>query len=63
MEKSKLASKIFNILSKVDVLDSTSLESPSAKIREIIESAEMPKELQSDIIEAYRELGKKTRKK
>ncbi|MEM3674776.1 MAG: PEP/pyruvate-binding domain-containing protein [Candidatus Methanomethyliaceae archaeon] len=54
---------IFNILSKVDVLDSTSLESSSAKIREIIESVEMPKELQSDIIEAYRELGKKTRKK
>ncbi|MGQ9759563.1 MAG: phosphoenolpyruvate synthase [Candidatus Methanomethylicaceae archaeon] len=59
IEKNKLSEKIFDQLSKIDVLDSASLESSSAKIREMIESAKLPEELKSDIISAYKELGKK----
>ncbi|MEM4214208.1 MAG: PEP/pyruvate-binding domain-containing protein, partial [Candidatus Methanomethylicaceae archaeon] len=53
IDENKLAQKIFDLLSKVDVLDSASLESTSSKIREMIESAELPEVLKSDIIGAY----------
>ncbi len=62
IEKNNLAEKIFSILSDLDVLDSNALENASKKIREIIESGEIPEEVKIEIIEAYRELGKKVGK-
>jgi pyruvate,water dikinase len=59
IERNNLAEKIFSILSNLDVLDSNALESTSKKIREIIESGEIPEEVKTEILEAYRELGKK----
>jgi len=63
IEENKLAPKIYDLLSKVDVLDSASLESTSSKIRKLIESAELPDLLKSEITRAYKELGEKLGRK
>jgi pyruvate,water dikinase len=59
IERNNLADKISSILSNLDIMDSTALESASKKIREIIESGEIPEEVKTEILEAYRELGRK----
>ncbi|MDH5807057.1 MAG: phosphoenolpyruvate synthase [Candidatus Methanomethylicaceae archaeon] len=59
IEYNNLSSQIFDLLSKVDVLDSVALEETSSKIRKIIESGKIPEEIEIEIINAYRELGKK----
>jgi len=63
IQKNKLEDKIAGILSKMDVADSASLESASAKIRSIIDASPLPKELEAEIVAAYRELGERLKSK
>src|SRR3989344_2189803 len=53
IEKSGIGKRIKDILEYSDVEKTQELDESSKKIREIIEKAEMPKELQSEILEAY----------
>jgi len=53
IEKSGIGKRIKDILEYSDVEKTKELDESSKKIREIIEKAEMPKELQSEILEAY----------
>lgn len=59
IEYNNLSSKIFELLSKIDVMDSVFLEKTSSQIRRLIESGEIPDDVKREIIEAYRELGRK----
>ncbi|PIN89892.1 phosphoenolpyruvate synthase [Candidatus Pacearchaeota archaeon CG10_big_fil_rev_8_21_14_0_10_34_76] len=53
IEKSGLKEKISDILNKLDVNDTASLSQASKTIREMIDNANMPKDLEQDIVEAY----------
>ncbi len=53
LEKEKLRPLIAEILSVVDLEDTEALENASKKIRMLMESKELPKELEDEIIEAY----------
>jgi len=53
LEKEKLKPEIIKILSVVDLEDTAELEKASKQIRELMESKELPKELEEEIIEAY----------
>lgn len=57
INRNNLWDKIKDVLSKMDVTDSDSLESSSREIRSIIESAPLPKDLEEEIVVAYRKLG------
>ena len=59
LQKNKLEDKIADILSRIDVADSASLEGASAKIRSIIGASPLPKELEAEIVAAYRGLGER----
>lgn len=53
ISKTGLASKIAEILHKLDIEDTTRLQEASQKIRALIDNAQMPKNLENAIIEAY----------
>jgi len=53
LEKEKLKPAISEILSVVDLEDTEALENASKKIRMLMESKELPKELEDEIIESY----------
>lgn len=53
IEKSGVREKMNEILNGLDVEDTKKLEDGAAKIREMISNAEMPKEMESEILEAY----------
>jgi pyruvate, water dikinase len=54
----KLKGKIFNILKETDFNNPANLEENTKKIRELIENAKMPEEIEKEIIDAYEELSK-----
>lgn len=54
-----IADEIFSILKDVDVNDSDGLNSTTGKVRELMENAKMPKDIEDAIRKAYRELNKK----
>ena len=56
IESTGLKDKIIEILSSVDVNNMKELEEASKKIREMIESTPMPKEIEEEIRRAYRQL-------
>ncbi|MCS7134359.1 MAG: phosphoenolpyruvate synthase [Candidatus Pacearchaeota archaeon] len=56
MEKTKLKEKIYGFL-KVDIEDTQQLDKISREIRESIEKAEIPKFLEKEIIDAYKDLS------
>lgn len=57
INRNNLRERINEVLSRMDVSDSDSLESSSREIRSIIESAPLPGELADEIVEAYQKLG------
>src|SRR3989344_2497794 len=63
LEKSGIKEKIKEKLSDLDVNDTAKLNIASKKIREIIETSEIPKEMQLEIVEAYEILGVKRNEK
>jgi pyruvate,water dikinase len=63
IQKNKLEDKIVEILSNMGAADTTSLESASARIRSIIDTSPLPKELEAEIVAAYRELGERLKSK
>jgi pyruvate,water dikinase len=63
IQKNRLENKIADILSKMDIEDSTSLESASAQIRSIIDASPLPKELEAEIVASYKELGERLKSK
>ncbi|MGF3498754.1 MAG: phosphoenolpyruvate synthase [Candidatus Methanosuratincola sp.] len=63
INRNNLRERINEVLSRMDVSDSDSLESSSREIRSIIESAPLPDELADEIVEAYQKLGSMLRVK
>jgi len=57
IEKSGLKNQIDSILSKIDYEDTQQLNDSTKKIRELIENAEFPKEMEEEILESYGHLG------
>ncbi|WP_456418620.1 PEP/pyruvate-binding domain-containing protein, partial [Methanocaldococcus infernus] len=57
IKETGLMDKIKEILKDLDINDTKKLEEASKKIRELIESKEMPDELKIAIVEAYNKLG------
>ncbi len=58
LEKTKANEKIESLISKINTSDMESLNNISKKIRKYIESVTMPKEIEKEIIDAYRSLCK-----
>ncbi len=56
IESSGLKEKIVEILNSINVEDTKQLEEASKKIREMIESTPMPKDVEEEIRQAYRKL-------
>ncbi len=56
IENSGLKEKIVEILNSINVEDTKQLEEASKKIREMIESTPMPKDVEEEIKQAYRKL-------
>ncbi|MEK6820678.1 MAG: PEP/pyruvate-binding domain-containing protein, partial [Nanoarchaeota archaeon] len=54
---SELDEKIYDMLKKIDVENTSVLEETAKKIREFIERAEMPEDLEKEISEAYKLLS------
>jgi len=63
LEKTQLNIAIFDILKQTDVNNSEQLQENTAKIREMIEKTRMPKEIEREIVQAYRKLSKEFGKK
>ena len=59
LEKTRLKEKIYSLLSRIDVENTEELDDLSKKIREMIESVEMPSEIEDEIKEAYEILSAK----
>ncbi len=59
LRETKLKKKILEILKRIDFNDPSSLEENTKKIRELIENGKMPKEIEKEIVEAYKKLSKK----
>src|SRR3989344_6950867 len=57
IEKAQLKDKLESTLRGFDYEDTKSLENASKKVRQIIESALLPKELEDEILESYDILG------
>lgn len=57
IEKANLQDKIKEILTDVDYEDTQKLREATKKVRDLIEDAKMPKEMEEDILEAYEHLG------
>jgi len=58
LKKTKLKGKILKILKETDFNNPTNLEKNTKKIRELIENAKIPEEIEKEIIEAYEKLSK-----
>ena len=57
LEETELKDEIYKILAKLNIDDTAELESTARKIREMIEKAEMPSDMQEEILENYKTLG------
>ncbi|MCK5624338.1 phosphoenolpyruvate synthase [Candidatus Pacearchaeota archaeon] len=56
IDKAGLANKISEILSKINYEDTKQLDESTKQIRELIENAKFPKEMQEEILESYSHL-------
>jgi len=61
ISKSGLQSDILNMLEGMDPEDSTELQLKSASIRGLIVNADMPKEIEEEIVKAYEEFSEKVK--
>ncbi|KNF07221.1 phosphoenolpyruvate synthase PpsA [Gottschalkia purinilytica] len=59
IEKSNLQSEIIEILKDLDVEDSAQLQTKSAEIRALVIRAEIPKDIEEDIVKAYEDFSKR----
>lgn len=59
LEENELDKKIHEVLDGLDTSKIRELEIAGSKVRELIISAKFPKDLEKEIIEAYKEMGKK----
>lgn len=59
LEKEKIAKKINEILSEVDVDDSDALNKAAKQAQGLIKKAKMPRDISDDVIKAYGELNKR----
>lgn len=57
LESSKLDKSIFPVLARLNVENTAELEKTTAKVRELIENAKLPGDLEADVMEAYEILG------
>jgi phosphoenolpyruvate synthase/pyruvate phosphate dikinase len=57
LEKTELKNKIFPLLNKLNIKDLEKIKETSEIIRKLIISAELPKEIEEEISEAYETLG------
>jgi pyruvate,water dikinase len=57
IEKAELKNKINELLEKINYENTTELENITKEIRQLIENAKFPKEMEEDILEAYNLLG------
>jgi pyruvate, water dikinase len=57
LQKTKITERIKQILSNLKMEDTEKLNKASRQIREIIEHAELPEEMQKEIVESYEILG------
>jgi pyruvate,water dikinase len=57
LEKTNLSSKIYGMLNKLEVENTAELDEAAAKIQEMIVNAEMPAEMEQEILEAYEALS------
>ncbi|MFX0089567.1 MAG: phosphoenolpyruvate synthase [Promethearchaeota archaeon] len=62
VEETGLDKKIFDLLKDVDISDLKQLEDVSKKIRELVESTEVPSDIQNAAMNAYEELARRTHK-
>jgi pyruvate, water dikinase len=53
IEKANIKEKIKEILDKIDYEDTKQLQEATKKVRELIEDAKMPKEMEEEILESY----------
>ncbi len=63
VKETKIKDKIFNILSGLDVNDDASLKRASNRVRELFNKANIPLDLEVDILNAYKELSESAGKK
>jgi len=63
IEKTQIKDKIFKILDKTDINDSRQLQRNTKKIREMIEKMKMLKEIEKEIMQAYKNLSREFGKK
>jgi len=59
LEKTGIKNKISQVLNNLNVDDTTALNKVSKKVREIIETAEFPQEMEEEILESYEILDTK----
>lgn len=57
LQETGLDKEIYNMLSKINTEDTKQLDETALKIREMIEKAEMPKEVEEEILENYEALN------
>lgn len=57
MDRCGLWNKVYKLLDGIDFSDNASLDKIAKKIRTIIESAQMPMDMQQNIIDYYKQLG------
>ena len=62
LEEAGIKEKIFKVLEQTKENNPKQLEENTKKIREIIETSEIPKEIKDEIIEGYKQLSKEFRK-
>ena len=60
LERTKIKDEIYKILNEANPEDPAQLEEASKKIRSIVETAPIPEDMKSSIVEAYRELSRRT---
>jgi len=58
LKRTKLKRKILQILKETDFNNPSVLEENTKKIRELVESAKMPEDIEKEIVEAYKQLSK-----
>jgi pyruvate,water dikinase len=63
IKETKIKDKIFNILTGLDVNDDASLKRASNRVRELFNKANIPLDLEVDILNAYKELSESAGKK
>lgn len=60
LERTKIKDEIYKIINEANPEDPAQLEEASKKVRRIVETTPIPQDMKSSIVEAYRELSRRT---